>query len=280
MVVMDFVKMHGCGNDFVVVNAIDRLPDNPQKLATMVCNRRYGIGSDGLVFVMSSKKADLRMRFFNPDGSEAEMCGNAIRCFAKFVKAENIFNDDYLKVETPAGIICTEDAEDNKVRVDMGEPILEGHRIPVNIPKDRVVNENLQVGEKLFHMTCVSMGNPHCIIFVPEITDELVLKQGPVIEKHSLFPKKTNTEFIKIINRSEINMRVYERGAGETLACGTGACAAAVAGVLNGFTDRKCRVHLLGGDLDIEWSEKNNHVFLTGPVETVFQGKWLLDSGI
>lgn len=273
MVMMEFTKMHGCGNDFVVVNAMDGSVPNPGELAKKICARRFGVGADGLILVRPSDSADLRMQFINSDGSEAEMCGNGIRCFALFARDNQLAVGNKVRVETLAGILTVE-IIDNFVKVDMGEPVLEGEMIPVDIQKDKVVNEELSVNGQSFRMTCVSMGNPHCVIFVPEISDELVLETGPKIERHPLFPKKTNTEFVRVMNRRELEMRVFERGAGETLACGTGACASAVAGVLNGHTDRECTVHLLGGDLLIQWSETDNHVFMTGPAETVFKGTY------
>ncbi len=269
---MKFTKMHGCGNDFVVINAFDGYPKDIPELSRRVCKRNFGVGADGLVLAVPSDIADFKMRFFNPDGSEAEMCGNAIRCISNYVRDENIVRKDFLKIETLAGILYTQKAGD-EVKVDMGEPVLNGKDIPVDINKEKIIKEKLLIDDKEFEITCVSMGNPHCVIFVPEITDELVLSYGPKVEKNNLFPNKTNTEFIKVISKSEIDMRVYERGAGETLACGTGACASVVSGVLAGYTSRKCKVHLLGGDLFIDWQEDNNHVFMTGPAVTVFRGQ-------
>ena len=272
---MDFTKMQGCGNDFVLIDGFKNKHDISAPLVKSICHRRFGVGADGLIVALPSEKADLRMQFFNPDGSEAEMCGNGIRCFARFVKKRNITDKDALSVETLAGIIKTEITGEN-VRVDMGEPRLDGARIPVNVPKSTVINQDIWVEQKHFRMTCVSMGNPHCVIFVPEITDELVLQWGPQIEKHGMFPKKTNVEFVEVINSKELKMRVWERGAGETLACGTGACATAIAASLIKAADRSSTVHLLGGDLHIEWSEQNNRVYMTGPAQFVFEGNWPL----
>jgi diaminopimelate epimerase len=211
------------------------------------------------------------MQILNSDGSEAEMCGNGIRCFAKFIAIEKLSSSGSLEIETLAGSIKTE-IQGTQVKVDMGSPILAGCDIPLKIPKEKIINEDLWVEDKHFKMTGVSMGNPHCVIFTDKITDEQVLRWGPKIEKHGLFPKKTNVEFARIINEREIRMRVWERGAGETLACGTGACAVAVAGILNKRSGRSVTIHLLGGDLQIEWPAKDSHVFMTGPAEPVFSG--------
>jgi diaminopimelate epimerase len=277
---LEFTKMQGLGNDFVFVNCLEeKLPDDLSGLSIKMCDRHFGIGADGLILILPSETADIRMRIFNPDGSEPEMCGNAIRCFARYVYEKNIIRKEIIKVETLAGIIIPEIIVQGKdgilVKVDMGEPRLDRGLIPMEGLAGNVVDEQLVVGANTYNVTCVSMGNPHCIIFVPGIQDLPLAEIGPKIETHPIFPRKTNVEFIKVLNKNEVNMRVWERGAGETLACGTGACATGVACVLNNKTERKITVHLAGGDLVIEWAE-NNHVYMTGPGEYVFSGEWPL----
>ncbi|MBO8168151.1 MAG: diaminopimelate epimerase [Thermoanaerobacteraceae bacterium] len=279
--VLDFVKMHGLGNDFIMVKDMDeKLPeDQLPGLALQLCDRKFGIGADGLVLMLPSAKADIRMRIFNPDGSEPEMCGNAIRCFAKLAWEEGVVKKESIAVETLAGIIkpqlIIKDGAIEAVKVDMGEPILEREKIPMSgAGTSPVVNETIQLdtGES-FQFTAVSMGNPHCVIFVDAV-DKVPLSQwGPALEKHPLFPRKTNVEFVEVISSDHVKMRVWERGAGETLACGTGACATAVACVLNRKTDRAVTVSLAGGDLHIQWSEENNRVYMTGPATKVFVGQ-------
>ncbi len=276
---MKFTKMHGAGNDYVYVNLFtETLPEEAAMLAPKVSDRHKGIGSDGLILIEPSNKADARMRMFNADGSESEMCGNGIRCVAKYVYDHGIAQKEELKIETGAGVLTLQVFPENgkvqQVRVNMGKPILEAARIPTTLPGDPPIETPLQVGEAIFPVTCVSMGNPHCITFVPEITDEWVLKIGPQVERHSAFPNRVNAEFIEVISPREMKMRVWERGSGETMACGTGACAVAVAGSLSGRTDRKVTIHLLGGDLQLEWSEETDEVFMTGPAVEVFSGEW------
>ena len=267
--------MEGLGNDYIYFNCIEESIGDPAGAAKILCDRHFKIGGDGIVLILPSEKADFRMRMFNADGSEAEMCGNAIRCVAKYVYDKGLTKKEVLSIETLAGVLILyltiADGVVTKVRVDMGEPILEGPRIPVAIDKEKVIGEPLSVDGKTFSMTCVSMGNPHCIIFVDEITDEHVLTLGPKIEKHEIFPNKVNAEFVKILNRNEVDMRVWERGTGETIACGTGASAVAVAAALNGLTERSVIVHLRGGDLEIEWAG-DGHVFMTGPAKFAFEG--------
>lgn len=274
-----FTKVHGLGNDFILVDCykenidIKKAPD----LAVKMCSRCFGIGADGLVLLIPSNQVDARMRIFNSDGSEAEMCGNAIRCVAKYMYEHDMIKKGTLKVETLAGIIIPELILENgqvkSVRVDMGEPTLERSGIPMAGPPGPVVGEPLAVGDLRFNITAVSMGNPHCVIFVPDADSVSLREIGPSIEKHVSFPRKTNVEFVQVLNRDEVIMKVWERGAGETLACGTGACAAAVACALNGLTGRKVTVRLKGGDLLIEWAE-NNHVYMTGPAAEVFTGDY------
>lgn len=274
---MKFTKMQGLGNDFVLVDGLkEKLPENLGELSQKLCDRHFGIGADGLVVVLPSQIADVRMRIFNPDGSEPEMCGNVIRCFARYVYEHDIVSKQTITVETLAGIIVPEliFSADKAVtiRVDMGEPRLERSLIPMKGPPGQVVDEAIQVDGKTYKVTCVSMGNPHCITFVPNVNEVPICDIGPKLEAHPLFPRKTNVEFIHVISKDEVKMRVWERGAGETLACGTGACATAVACALNGLTNRAITVHLAGGDLFIEWAE-NNRVYMTGPGQYVFSGE-------
>ena len=272
-----FTKMHGLGNDYVYIDAINQKIENGSSLAKFVSNRHFGIGSDGLILICKSEIADFKMRMFNSDGSEAEMCGNGIRCVGKFVYDKGLTNKTTVKIETLAGIktliLNTKDGKVETARVDMGEPILEAEKIPVISTEKPVKNLELEAENKKFKFTCVSMGNPHAITIVENTKEFDVEKYGKVLEIDKAFPKKANIEFAQIIDRQNINMRVWERGAGETLACGTGACATAVACNLNGLTDRKVNIELLGGTLNIEWNETDNHVYMTGPAVTVFDGE-------
>lgn len=272
-----FTKMHGLGNDYVYIDAINQKIENESSLAKFVSSRHFGIGSDGLILICKSKVADFKMRMFNSDGSEAEMCGNGIRCVGKFVYDKGLTNKTTVKIETLAGIktliLNTKDGKVETARVDMGEPILEAEKIPVISTEEPVKNLELEAENKKFKFTCVSMGNPHAITIVENTKEFDVEKYGKVLEVDKAFPKKANIEFAQIIDRQNINMRVWERGAGETLACGTGACATAVACNLNGLTDRKVNIELLGGTLNIEWNETDNHVYMTGPATTVFEGE-------
>ena len=276
---MRFTKMQGAGNDYVYVNCfLEKISDNVPELAIAVSDRRFGIGSDGLILIMPSDKADARMRMFNADGSESAMCGNGIRCVAKYVYDHGIAKKEKLTIETGAGVLSLdlsiESGLVSKVCVDMGEPGLSPEVIPTTLTGPKVVNYPLEYnGHKLF-ATCVSMGNPHCVIFVPEATDELVLQIGPQIENDLRFPKRTNVEFVEVLAPGEVNQRTWERGSGETWACGTGASAVCVAGVLTGVTNRRILNHLRGGDLVVEWIESTNHVLMTGPAVEVFSGVW------
>ena len=281
---MKFTKMHGCGNDYVYVNLFEEKLDDPARVSIYVSDRHFGIGSDGLITIGPSDKADFRMRIYNADGSEAEMCGNGIRCVAKYVYDHKLTDKTEISVETGAGIkyltLYVEENKVSQVRVDMGEPILTPGDIPV-VKADgsaygddyRVIDEPISAGNREWHMTCVSMGNPHAIIRLHNLEDINIKEYGPLIENRSEFPKRTNVEFIEIKDRSRIKMKVWERGAGETLACGTGACASTVASVLNGYTERKVVVELLGGELEVEWNEEDSHVYMTGPATTVFRGR-------
>ena len=272
-----FTKMHGLGNDYVYIDAINQKIENESSLAKFVSNRHFGIGSDGLILICKSEIADFKMRMFNSDGSEAEMCGNGIRCVGKFVYDQGLTNKTTVKIETLAGIktliLNTKDEKVETARVDMGEPILEAEKIPVISTEKPVKNLELEAENQKFKFTCVSMGNPHAITIVEDTKKFDVEKYGKVLEIDKAFPKKANIEFAQIVDRQNINMRVWERGAGETLACGTGACATAVACNLNGLTDRKVNIELLGGTLNIEWNETDNHVYMTGPAVTVFDGE-------
>lgn len=274
-----FTKMHGLGNDYVYIDCTAKTGqkiENESSLARFVSDRHFGVGSDGLILICDSDVADFKMRMFNYDGSEAEMCGNGIRCVGKFVYDKGMINRDLITIETLAGIkvlkLNVVDGKVETVRVDMGEPILEPKSIPVVSNEEIVKNLDLQAEGKGFKFSCVSMGNPHAITIVENVKDFELEKYGKVLEYDIHFPKRSNIEFIELVDKNNIKMRVWERGAGETLACGTGACASAVACNLNGYTDRKVTVELLGGKLEIEWSEKDNHVYMTGPATTVFEG--------
>lgn len=274
---MKFTKMHGCGNDYVYVNLFEEQIENPAKVSIAVSDRHFGIGSDGLITIGASEIADFRMRIYNADGSEAEMCGNGIRCVAKYVYDHKLTDKTEITVETGAGVktlqLTVEDDKVTLVRVDMGEPILTPDEIPVVADGDRVVDEPIVVDDKEWRMTCVSMGNPHAVVFVDDVAHFELEKYGPLFENHVRFPKRTNTEFVQIVSRNEAIMRVWERGSAETWACGTGTCATVMACILNGLTDNDVLVHLRGGDLRIVYDEKSNHVFMTGPATEVFEGE-------
>lgn len=278
---MEFVKMHGLGNDFVVLDHVFAHPASGYPaLARKLCHRQFGIGGDGLIVVLPSEHADLRMRIFNPDGSEPEMCGNGIRCVARLAYDQGYVRRSTITVETLAGNLTLQltlaDGEVRGIRVDMGKPILRAGEIPVLSTGDQVVAETLAVDGKTFEFTAVSMGNPHCVIFLEDWRELDFEHFGPLLENHERFPRKTNVEFVKVEGPEELTMKVWERGAGPTLACGTGACASLVASVLNGKTGRRTTIHLPGGDLFIEWGE-DQHVYMTGPATYVFQGNLLDD---
>ncbi len=276
---INFLKTHGAGNDFVIINGLKYQISNYSKLAIKLCDRHFGIGADGLitVFPAQSIENDYRMRIFNPDGSEAEMCGNGIRCFAHFLRNKALTGKDKLRIETLAGLISPQFISSNKIesqiRVNMGRPGFLPQEIPVEIDEnlEYIHNYDLKIKDRSFKINCVSMGVPHTVIFTDEDLDSIPLsKWGKMIENHPLFPAKTNVEFVEIISPSEVKMRVWERGVGITLACGTGASSVAVAGIKNGLLDEEVLVHLPGGDLKIEWS--GDDVFMTGPARTVFSG--------
>jgi diaminopimelate epimerase len=282
---MRFTKMHGAGNDYIYVDCFSNpVPHNVAELARKISDRRFGVGADGLILICPSERADAEMRMFNADGSPAEMCGNGIRCVAKYVYDHNLCRRDTLKIESAGRVRTLELQHPNgvvdQVRVDMGEPILAPAQVPTTLQSAKgaaepVVDEPLVVNGREMLVTCVSMGNPHCVVFVDEVNDDWVLGVGPKVEVDAHFPKRVNVEFVEILGRGELRQRTWERGSGETFACGTGACAVCVAGVLTGRTDRNVTIHLLGGDLSIEWNEANNRVYMTGPAAEVFSGEWL-----
>lgn len=276
-----FTKMHGISNDYIYIDATKKQLKDPSALAIKMCNRHTGIGSDGLIIISNSKTDDFKMNMFNSDGSESEMCGNGIRCFAKYVYDHKLTQKTELSIETLAGsreiTLEIKNKEVILVTVDMGEPILERSLIPMIGDAGQVVNEVIELDDNVkFDITVVSMGNPHTIIFVEDTKNFPVEKYGSVIENHPLFPNRTNVEFVQIINEKEAIQRTWERGAGETMACGTGASAVTVASFLTKRTGRKLKIHLLGGDLLLNWDKKTNHVFMTGPAVEVFSGTWTI----
>ncbi|MEK5416070.1 MULTISPECIES: diaminopimelate epimerase [Paenibacillus] len=274
---MEFTKMHGLGNDFIVVFGEQELPSNAAELAVTLCNRFFGIGADGLVYILPSERGDFMMRIMNSDGSEAEQCGNAIRCVSKYVYDHGLVSSEQIVIETiGAGeqkvTLNVKDGVVETVTVDMGEPVLSGLQIPVSIDAEPVLSQPIGADGTEFTFTAVSMGNPHCVIYVEDAVNFDLATWGPKLEVHPLFPRKVNVEFATVLDRGRVDMRVWERGAGPTLACGTGACATLVSSVLNDLTDRAAWISLKGGDLYIEWNEEDNHVYMTGPAEVVFTG--------
>ena len=268
--------MHGLGNDYVYVNCFEEKIDNPPAVARFVSDRHFGIGSDGLIMINPSKTADFEMEMYNADGSRGEMCGNGIRCVAKYVYDYGLTDKTQISVETLEGIkyldLTVEDGKVSLVKVDMGKPKLEADLIPIISEREQVIDEPIEVDGKEYHMTGVSMGNPHAVIYVDDVKGLDLEKIGPKFENHERFPKRINTEFVHCIDRQTVEMRVWERGSGETLACGTGACAVAVSSILNNLTDTQVTVKLLGGDLQIEWDREKDRVFMTGPATVVFDG--------
>jgi diaminopimelate epimerase len=281
---MRFTKMHGIGNDYVYVNCFEeRLPADLSALSVRISDRHFGVGSDGLILIGPSERADARMRMFNADGSESEMCGNGLRCVAKYVHDHGIARKPHLAIETGRGVLTVDlEVKNDKVSratVNMGEPILEAAKIPTTLPGDPPVNARLEVDGESFQATCVSMGNPHTVVYVPDSyfktgKGDPVERYGPQIETHPAFPRRVNVHFVKAHSPGEVTMRTWERGSGVTLACGTGACAVCVAGVLTGRSGRKVLAHLPGGDLELEWSEADHHVYMTGPATEVYSGVW------
>ena len=285
---MKFTKMHGCGNDYIYVNLFEEEIADYSAAAVSLSDRHFGIGADGMILIAPSDKADFQMIMYNADGSRGQMCGNGIRCVAKYVYDHGMTDRTEISIETGAGIktlnLTVADGKMKTARVDMGEPILNAADIPVTVSQGvsrgggvggeiRVIDEPFEVDGSIYRMTCVSMGNPHAVTFLDDIASLDLEKIGPSFENHPCFPERINTEFIRVTDRQNIEMRVWERGTGETLACGTGSCASVVACVLNGLTDRCVNVHLPGGILEILWDETDNHVYMTGPAEAVFEGE-------
>lgn len=274
---MKFTKMHGCGNDYIYVNCMEHMIENPEETAIKVSDRHFGIGSDGLILICPSEVADFRMVMYNADGSEGKMCGNGVRCIAKYVYEYGLTDKKAISLETKGGIkyldLTIEDGRVVLVKVNMGAPILEPQQIPVKLGQQTCVNQGIMADGTEYHITCVSMGNPHAVTFVEDTSVLALDKIGPYFEKHELFPEGVNTEFVQVLNRKEVNMRVWERGSGETLACGTGACATVVACVLNGKTENAVTVHLRGGDLSLYYDMENDTVWMTGPAEIICDGE-------
>ncbi|MCJ7966057.1 diaminopimelate epimerase [Lachnospiraceae bacterium NSJ-171] len=275
---MKFTKMEGCGNDYVYVNGFEEKIDNPNEVAIAVSDRHFGIGSDGLIIINPSEVADFKMCMYNADGSEGKMCGNGIRCVAKYVYDFKLTDKDVITVETLSGIktlkLNVENGKVKTVRVNMGAPILECDKVPVKYDDEKMINKPVKVDGKTFNITCVSMGNPHAVTFINDTDNLEIEKIGPKFENNEIFPDKVNTEFIQIIDKKTVKMRVWERGSGETFACGTGACACVVASVLNRLTENKVTVKLLGGELEIEYNQDENTVYMTGPARVVFTGEY------
>lgn len=274
---MKFTKMHGCGNDYVYVDCTNEMIENPSEVSKYVSDRHFGIGSDGLILICSSETADFRMAMYNADGSEGAMCGNGIRCVAKYVYDKGLTDKKNISIETKSGIkeleLTVEDGKVSLVKVNMGAPILKAKDIPVYVDTEKCIDSDINVDWKDYKITCVSMGNPHAVTFIDEDVKTFPIEKiGPKFENHPMFPDRVNTEFVQVLNRHEVNMRVWERGSGETLACGTGTCATVVACVLNGLTDDEVTVHLLGGDLFIKYDRENDTVWMTGPAVIAFEG--------
>ena len=274
---MKFTKMQGLGNDYVYVNCFKETIPNPSETARFVSDRHFGIGSDGLIMINPSEKADFEMEMYNADGTRGEMCGNGIRCVGKLVYDYGLTDQTESAVETLAGIkylhLTVEDGKAVEIRVDMGSPVLDADEIPVVSKNEQVVDEPIVVDGREYRMTAVSMGNPHTVVFVEDVKGLELEKIGPKFEQHERFPRRVNTEFARVLDRRTVEMRVWERGSGETLACGTGACAVAVACILNELTEDEVTVKLLGGDLKIQWDREKNKVYMTGPAEIVFEGE-------
>lgn len=275
---MRFTKMQGLGNDYVYVNCFEETVAHPSETAVQVSDRHFGIGADGLILIKPSEKADFEMEMYNADGSRGEMCGNGIRCVAKYVYDYGLTDQTHISIETLGGIkyldLIVEEGRVRLVKVDMGSPVLEAEQIPIIGLGNRVLDEPIRVDDMEYRITGVSMGNPHGVVFLEDVKNLEIEKIGPLFEHHECFPNRINTEFVHVLDRHTAEMRVWERGSGETLACGTGACAVAVACVLNGFTEEEVTVKLLGGDLQIRWDRETDSVYMTGPAEVVFDGEW------
>lgn len=275
---MKFTKMQGLGNDYVYVNCFEEKVENPSEVAIRVSDRHFGIGSDGLILIKPSSVADFEMEMYNADGSRGEMCGNGIRCVAKYVYDYGLTDQTHISIETLGGIkyldLIVEEGRVRLVKVDMGSPVLEAEQIPIIGLGNRVLDEPIRVDDMEYRITGVSMGNPHGVVFLKDVKNLEIEKIGPLFEHHECFPNRVNTEFAHVLDRQTAEMRVWERGSGETLACGTGACAVAVACVLNGYTEEEVTVKLLGGELQIRWDREKDRVYMTGPAEVVFDGEW------
>lgn len=275
---MKFTKMQGLGNDYVYVNCLEEEVEHPSETAVQISDRHFGVGADGLILIRPSEQADFEMEMYNADGSRGEMCGNGIRCVAKYVYDYGLTDKTHISIETLGGIkyldLVVEEGKVKLVKVDMGSPILEAEKIPIKGKGERILNEEIRVDGMEYHITGVSMGNPHAVVFLEDVKNLEIEKTGPLFEHHECFPNRVNTEFVHVLDKKHVEMRVWERGSGETLACGTGACAAAVACVLNGLTEDEVTVKLLGGELQIRWDREKNTVYMTGPAEVVFDGVW------
>jgi len=285
MTTINFTKLEGLGNDFIIIEDLAATVQQPSLLAQRLCDRHFGVGADGLIFVKPSQEGDFFMDFYNADGSQAEMCGNGIRCFAKYIYEHGLKTKPELKIATRAGLKLVElfvvGGKVKSCRVNMGEPILTAAKVPVKCSESQFINQQINLGKRYIRVTCLSMGNPHCVVFVPsgvQVRDFPVASLGPSIEKLNIFPQKTNVEFVEVVSPSKLLVRVWERGVGETLACGTGACASLVAAYLNGLSGREAEVKLPGGSLKIAWQETDNCVYLEGPATEVFQGSIKLTS--
>ena len=274
---LSFTKMHGCGNNYIYFNCFDQTVPNPEELSVRLSEPHFGIGGDGILLISPSDKADAQMRIFNADGSEGKMCGNGIRCVAKYVYDYGLTDKTSISVDTKSGVkyleLTVEEGKVREVRVNMGSPELQTEKIPMIYPMDKVISQPLNVHEQIYEVTAVSMGNPHAVVYLDDVEHLDIEKIGPKFEHHDLFPESVNTEFVRVIDRNTVEMRVWERGSGETLACGTGACAVTVASVLNGYTEEEVTVKLLGGDLKIFWDREKNLVYMTGPAAVVFDGE-------
>lgn len=274
---MKFTKMQGIGNDYVYVNCFQEQIENPSEVSRRISDRHFGIGSDGLILIKPSERADFEMEMYNADGSQGAMCGNGMRCVGKYVYDYGLTDKTQVSVDTKSGIkyldLTVENKKVKQVRVNMGAPVLETKAIPMIYEGEKVISQPLNVGEDIYEITAVSMGNPHAVVYMEDVKNLPLEEIGPKFEKHAAFPESVNTEFVRVINRSTVEMRVWERGSGETLACGTGACAVAVASILNGYTEDEVTVRLLGGDLKIFWDRAENLVYMTGPAEVVFEGE-------
>ncbi len=274
---MKFTKMQGLGNDYVYVNCFEETVENPSETAVRISDRHFGVGADGLILIRPSEEADFEMEMYNADGSRGEMCGNGIRCVAKYVYDYGLTDKTHISIATLGGIkyldLMVEEGKVKLVKVDMGSPILEAAKIPIKGKGERILNEEIRVDGMEYRITGVSMGNPHAVVFLEDVKNLEIEKTGPLFEHHECFPNRVNTEFVHVLDRKHVEMRVWERGSGETLACGTGACAVAVACVLNGLTEDEVTVKLLGGELQIRWDREKDTVYMTGPAETVFEGE-------